>query len=593
MVQPSESLVDIYGRLLPRWTEKELANYRYVRKMCTPGIPLTHDLSIPHELEFVISQHGGREFMAKYYPATLHLLLRGAEAAQAMKAKGKDPRKLRQTLFQMDSPPVNQWASATAITSAAFNSPGSTSCQAVGIATALDGAIVTQVTMTLLDMGAGGQQFAQETIPDVYDQFGATIYAQGTATTTDVEAVLTATVIPQGSSGANPDAAPASTQITALPATCPTSPPTITAPVHTKTAPGNPMKVALNRTAQQQPDCDYYYTTGMNGRVPNVAVQISGSAPYSQNVCTPFNFGGNLSGSVVLQRRTDPGGAALALTNTQFASGISASPANTLVWNWGSNNLFGGAPWDQGQIVDLIVNIGVVVGPSSACSQTATPNANITVSSVPGNTGSNCVAVIDPLEFFWGCMAAETRVLMADGSMKPVALVETGDVVICGREGYTARVKGKTIGFEDREPCLRISAGDRQIIVSQDHAMMAQRGPIRAAELLIGQQLRTLEGLVRIRDIERVRYRNQVYGIHLQPLDAPPCAAAPGVEGTTHIADGFLVGDSVMQRSLMERRRQRSVDHAAVMRDMPREFHLDYENIQRARLGEPLIASRK
>lgn len=582
----SRTITDRFGRTIPQLRKQERLNLQQVLNLTRPGVPITHDLSDPVELEFVMRQHGGRTFLAKYYPAILHALEQGRQHAENMKRKGIDPRTQHVTLLQMDEPPVNQWLTTNAITAASFMALGSTTCHAEGVSSVMEGTFLTQLTMTLHDLGSG-QIIAQETVPNIYDQgLYVTVGAQGDVASVGnpVMAVMTATYIPQG------QVQPVSQTVTrAIQQICPISPPGVTGPVHNNnTKQGNPIKVALNRTAQQQPDCDYYYTTGMSGRTPNVGIQVSGSATFQQNVC-PLNFGQSLQGQLLLFRRTDPAGAALALSDAQFAAGITAN-GTQLGWNWGANNIFGAAPWDQNQLVDLSLNIDVAV--SSNCSTQTAPNARVTVTSAPNAVADNCTAKIDPLVFVWGCLAAESLVLMADGQRKPVLLVEPGECVVCDPDGTLALVSDKIIGFEDREPCLRISTADRSVIVTQDHPMLTPDGAIRAAELRIGEHLCTFHGVESITAIQTIRYENAVVNLKLEPLAGKQRAIAAGLDGMTHSANDFLVGDSEMQRAVMQRHARRRTDEATVLRNLPGAYHLDYINLQRARRGEPLIASK-
>lgn len=351
-----KSVVDRLGREIPKWDQRHWAVFQKIAQRTRRGVPITHDLSNDDEFNFVMQQHGGREFVAKHYPATLSMLERARVTADAAKKNGIDPRMQNLTLLQFDLPPTNEWQSANAIIQSSLVQSGSKTCVADGLSTIIDGTFITQMTLTLTDMSAG-EMIAQETVPQLYDRgMYTTVGAQGDLVNVGNlgMATLTASYIPSGQQHM------VSQTVTAdIAQVCPVSPPTVAGPVHSKTVAPNPIKVALNRTKTQQPDCDYYYTTDANGRTPNVAMEVKGSATFQNTVC-PLEWGKTLQGQLMLARRVDPAGASLVLTPDQFTNGITAS-GTQLGWSWGANNQFGKAPWDQGQVIDLILNMLVPV----------------------------------------------------------------------------------------------------------------------------------------------------------------------------------------------------------------------------------------
>jgi hypothetical protein len=586
----SQKLVDRFGRLIPELSNVDLANVHHVLNLSKPGIPITHDLSDKKEFDFVVRQHGGREFLEKHYPATLHLLEQGSQKAKNMKKKGIDPRRQHVSLLQMDTPPTDEWMTVHAITNASFLANNSKTYQASGISSVLHGTYFTHLTMTLYDVTAGYKMIAQESVPNVYDRgYYVSINAKGDVSTLghQARAAMTVTFVPQGDVDDQHHAI-STTYWSDIDNVCPISPPTVTEPVHKRTQSGEPIKVALNRTSAQQHDCDYYYETDQTGRHPDVEIEVSGSVEFQNNVCTPFTFDNNLFGKLMLIRRTEPAGGTLALKDADFVKGITAT-GGRLSWHWGGDNMFGEAPWNQNELVDIILNIRVVV--SDQCTGQTAPNAEISVLSSATAIPDKSTTKIDPLTFVWGCLAAETMILMADGERKPLELVKFGDRVVCGNYGQKAEVVDTISGFEDREPCLRITAGDMQVIVTKDHPLLAPEGPILAAELVIGGKLLSMAGEVEITDITQIRYDNQVFNLKLKPLNFTPMHKAPGVVGFTHFANDFLVGDSEMQRSLTQLKQQRGGDHKTVLSTLPQQYHMDYINLQRAQRGESLLTT--
>lgn len=178
---------------------------------------------------------------------------------------------------------------------------------------------------------------------------------------------------------------------------------------------------------------------------------------------------------------------------------------------------------------------------------------------------------------------------MADGSRKRIILVEPGEHVVCDVRGGLAVVVDKILGSEDRADSLRILAGGFAIVVTQDHPMLSPAGPVRAGDLLVGMELRVRGGVVCISDIERFRYRDRVVNLDLQPLNNKTKDDQRSIAGTTHFANDFLVGDAVMQGALRRAEVEVEVNDEKALRDIPRQYHFDYVNLQRARRGEKLM----
>ncbi|HLG54017.1 MAG TPA: Hint domain-containing protein [Vicinamibacterales bacterium] len=582
----STTLIDRLGREVPAWTPHEWEQFQHVVRQTRPGVPLTHDLSNDLEFEFVVRQHGGRQFLERHYPGMLNVLERGRAAAREHHNGKRDPR-LQHTLQSAETAAANQWYSTNAIVQSAVSTSGGNACVADGMSTVIDGTYLTMMTMSIADTTAG-TLVAQESIPSQYNRgMYATLGAAGNlANAGDAGvAMLTVTAIPEGQQQAVVQTVSANVaQI------CPVAPPVVTAPIHIRTQTPNPIKIALNRTQAQQPDCDYYYTTTQQGgRNPDVEVQVMGKAIFQAQVC-PLTFGSTLQGQLLLARRVNPGGAALLLPPDQFVAGLTPV-GQQLGWSWGANNQFGAAPWDQGQLVDIILNLQLPVALNTTCAAITAPNAQANVVSSQSAQPSACTTKIDPLLFVWGCLAADTLVDMADGSRKRAIDVRLGDHVIGDAGGRTAIVMDRVLGWEDREDCVRISAGELSVIVTQDHPMIGPRGIVRAADVRPGTELRTRGGVVRVSAVERFRYRDRVVNLELRPLRPATGDDQLPLHGATHFANDFLVGDAVMQGALREWRSRQDEDDAAVLRGIPSELQMDFVNLQRARRGETLFTS--
>ena len=143
----------------------------------------------------------------------------------------------------------------------------------------------------------------------------------------------------------------------------------------------------------------------------------------------------------------------------------------------------------------------------------------------------------------WDCLAADTRILLADGTAKAIQHVTKGDVVVS--DGGDRPVLA-TMAQPHHGPVLFLTfTNGVRLVTSLTHPMMTPGGAIQAASLKVGDQVRTAHGdTTAVRGIKDEAFRGQVYNLWLDPT-------RPG--DTTMVANGVFVGDHLVQgRALRE-----------------------------------------
>ena len=110
-------------------------------------------------------------------------------------------------------------------------------------------------------------------------------------------------------------------------------------------------------------------------------------------------------------------------------------------------------------------------------------------------------------------------------------------------------------------------------MVTETHPMLKDTGSVIAAnKLVVGDHVLTQRGPTTLVSVERVKYDGRVFNFVLGTEDE---VAAVGSDHRTLFANGFLVGDNVMQHQLEERSKP---SRAETLARLPRAWLGDYHN---------------
>ncbi len=150
------------------------------------------------------------------------------------------------------------------------------------------------------------------------------------------------------------------------------------------------------------------------------------------------------------------------------------------------------------------------------------------------------------LNLIWGCLASGTRILMADGSEKPIEQIQVEDQVYMDAQKNIAVVTALVQGNEPRSMVSIQMLGGRTLVCTQDHPIVTNQGIMKAADLHGNCRLCTPDGgqvtIIGIWDTPG----GDIYNLELMPQNAQQ----PPDEGCTMFAEGVLVGDNMMQGTL-------------------------------------------
>ena len=131
---------------------------------------------------------------------------------------------------------------------------------------------------------------------------------------------------------------------------------------------------------------------------------------------------------------------------------------------------------------------------------------------------------IEPIEILWGCVAAGTSILMADGEQRPVEQVGAGEAVMTA--GGLSKVTSVFRGQEKELVHLKTQNG-KELLLTQGHPVRCARGVLPASELNASDIITTVDGVSPIAWLFRTHGDYTVYSLALDP---PAMLYCNGVE---------------------------------------------------------------
>lgn len=172
----------------------------------------------------------------------------------------------------------------------------------------------------------------------------------------------------------------------------------------------------------------------------------------------------------------------------------------------------------------------------------------------------------------YGCLSADSTILMADGTEKRIADIETGDQVISDAAGIVLTVEDKVEGTEE-EPMIRIAdEAEHSLLITSGHPLCTTNGIRLARQLQLGDTVLTRDGSSVITGLSEEMYTGKVYNLS---VGLPEDGVELTTDNTTFIADGILVGDARMQRYYGDLVKATPEE---VLQRIPPEWHQDYLN---------------
>lgn len=133
----------------------------------------------------------------------------------------------------------------------------------------------------------------------------------------------------------------------------------------------------------------------------------------------------------------------------------------------------------------------------------------------------------------WGCLAAGSRILMADGRYKMIEEIRIGDQVQTG-SGAATMVTNCFSGLEDGKIIEVVTLNDTLRLTKQ-HPVLTVSGWKEASAVTAADILNGKNGPVKVEDVRRIPYQNMVYNLDLESAEH------------SMICNGIIVGDQIKQ----------------------------------------------
>lgn len=149
---------------------------------------------------------------------------------------------------------------------------------------------------------------------------------------------------------------------------------------------------------------------------------------------------------------------------------------------------------------------------------------------------SSGIKKIPRLHIMWGCFAENTKIKMADSSMKRICQIKTGERVMTG--SGAAAVTEIITGYETKITVIATSGG-KTLRVSSDHPILTSSGWKTADNLTAADVLKTESGLESIEALYISDYNDKVFSLKTDG------------DGSL-IADGIFAGDFGQQNKPKE-----------------------------------------
>jgi hypothetical protein len=199
----------------------------------------------------------------------------------------------------------------------------------------------------------------------------------------------------------------------------------------------------------------------------------------------------------------------------------------------------------------------------------------------PNQPSTQCYAILLPIMFWWHCLAAGTKVRLADGSEGPIETIGNTHRVATGARGAgnlgveaTSRGMHKAASYDTGYVAVyRLTTEDgHELIGTGQHVIQTPGGLRPLYDLSPGDEVATENGTTRVAGCEAVDWEGQFYNLQLgDERDRAEGLKADAV--CTYIANGLVVGDHVAM-SAEQRRLARDLEHMKAR--LPANLAVDY-----------------
>lgn len=356
--------------------------------------------------------------------------------------------------------------------------------------------------------------------------------------------------------------------------------PAITAPVQITNTPAvpNAINIGLGRPWNDQgigTQFDYAWNEPSSnspvGKIPFV-----GSVTFNQNI-TPLAPATNFLLQIYVANQTGGGTVTLQSTNlTDVYNRFSIDATNPKKLNWnlppGANTSDPGNPitfenvtWPSDMSAIFHCSIIVTLADGTFGSAVVESSTTADIDALDGTLQ------IPPVAFIWHCLGEGTEVNMYDGSKKQIEKIIAGDKVQANTKGDIATVQWTNKGIHLGKVIRITMEDDRQIIATDNHVFISEKGPIAAIDIEVGQNIVSINGTSKVTELTQIQgYKEMLYNLSTSTIEQ----SEKGEMGT-FVANGIEVGDVNAQNA---HRMALKNDINWVKNQVPAYLHVDVDS---------------
>jgi hypothetical protein len=362
----------------------------------------------------------------------------------------------------------------------------------------------------------------------------------------------------------------------------PVGAPVVTQPVRTVTT-KNYIKIGLGRDEAHKPsDCDYWYNEP-NISNPDIRLPLVVTQQFKSNVKQPLWPSNITNPPTIFQIKTSTGGVTKPISADQIVAGITAT-GDTLSFNFPFNNnvsldqsiRFGAAAWANDTSLLATISLGV---------KTETSNndfvwVNLYSSDTPPWATSPAPGEYQmyPNYYTWHCVAAGSKILLADGKTKKIEEIKSGEKLQI-TNGVIFTVVDTFGTNKEADVFVVTTDAGQELLITHMHPLLTTTGLVAARDLVAGDKLLTDKGPASVSSIKTRKYSGMVYSLGIGPTEA---VTASTDDITCYFANGILIADSRLCVEFIRSYKRRL---RTVLARIPKKFHPEAQRSYKARYG--------
>lgn len=558
---------------MPAFTKKDLADLKYVASLSGQWEEHELDFSDDRQWNFFMRQVARSGVTDKTHPEYMKAL-RAARRADKKRGGPAGNMDARRKTLKAETGDTMQDAN----TISSFGISVATSLGG-GFSAIVNGTVFTSLYAQLIDL-TNDQVLGEKSIGPVYGE-GEYIPIDLTGTLPTKEnmlMVLSWSYQPLNSDGTTGSFVQGSMRVSTN--ELPVGAPVVTQPIRTVTS-KNYIKYGLGRSSAA-PDCDYWYNEP-NIANPNIRLPLVVTQKFKSNIKQPLWPSNITNPPTIFQIKPSTGGVTQPVSMDAVKAGITAT-GDTLSFNFPFNNdvskdqsvKFGSAAWANDTSLLATISLGVKTETSQNdfvwMNLYSTQQAPWATSPAPGEYR------MYPNYYTWHCVAAGSKVLLANGKTMKIEKIKGGEKVkITNGEIFTVV---DTFGTNKEAEVIVLTTKDgHELLITDLHPVLTTKGLVAARDLLTGDKVMTDKGPSALTSIKRRKYSGLVYSLGVGATTEVTCFTD---DITCYFANGILIADNRLCVEFVANYKRRL---ATVLARIPKKFHPEARRSYEARYG--------